>query len=395
MIHSVHITLEPQDAALLSPYDEAHAEQVQHFHRSFPAYAQTPLTELPALAAYLGLAGISIKDESFRFGLNAFKVLGGSYAMGRFIADRLDIPALQMNYPDMISPETRRRLGDITFITATDGNHGRGVAYTAAQLGQRCIVLLPAGTVPERLQNIAALGAEASITQFCYDDTVRLAASLEAENGYVLIQDTAWEGYEEIPARIMQGYTTLAREILSQQKSMPTHLLLQAGVGSMAAAVAACFAQAAGPALRIIIVEPEDADCIYQSAKAGDGLPHATEGSLHSIMAGLCCGEPCTLALKILRQTASDYVTITDDIAALGMRVLGNPLPGDPRIVSGESGASTTGFLVELMRHPAYGQLRDELGLCPDSRVLCISTEGATDLLNYRAVVWNGKYPTE
>ena len=221
------------------------AEKTARFHAGLPGYAPTPLAALDALAGKLGVAKVWVKDESKRFGLNAFKALGGSYAMGEYLAQKLGEPLEKLTFDRLCSPLARRALGEVTFVTATDGNHGRGVAWSARLLGQKAVVYMPKGSARERLENIRAQGAQAEITSCNYDGAVRLADKMGRENGWVLVQDTAWPGYEEIPARIMQGYTTLAREIAGQLKEMgeekPTHLLLQAGVGSFAGAALVYF----------------------------------------------------------------------------------------------------------------------------------------------------------
>ena len=389
MIRAVKI--QKRTEADLTPFHEDIARQIEEYHRTMPGYTKTPLVALPQLSQYLGLASLYVKDESMRFHLDAFKVLGGSYAIGRLLSDRFGIPLTgfeqireAVNAAGQVKP---------VFITATDGNHGRGVAYTAACLGCRCIVLLPKGTVQIRLEHIKKLGAEAEITNLTYDDAVRKAAQLAKEHGYILVQDTAWPSYEEIPLYIMQGYMTMAREA-DCLNMPPTHVFLQAGVGSMAAAVTAYFAaKYKSQAPRVILVEPEGADCIFRTAEQNDGNLHAVEHP-ESIMAGLCCGEPSPMAWKILQAYASDCISMSDEMAALGMRVLGNPLPGDTSIISGESGASTTGCLVKLMCDPACEGLRNQLNLGRDARVLCFSTEGATDPINYRRIVWDGLYPS-
>ena len=285
------------------------------------------------------------------------------------------------------------RTPPLTFITATDGNHGRGVAWAASRLGHRAFVYMPRGTARERLENILKLGAHAEITDLSYDDTVRFAAKTAEENGYILIQDTSWDGYEDIPALIMQGYTTMGLETVSQlEGDIPTHIFLQAGVGSMAGAMTAFFRDAFGQKPKIIIVEPSGADCIFRTAEANDGALHFCGENMQTIMAGLCCGEPCTLAWDILHAGADFVLSCPDRISANGMRILGNPLSGDTRIISGESGAVCVGALYSLMTDSGYEGLRRTLGLCEGSRVLCISTEGDTDRQNYRDVVWLGKY---
>ena len=211
-----------------------------------------------------------------------------------------------------------------------------------------------------------------------------------------MVQDTSWEGYEDVPLHIMQGYTTMGYEIVQQLQGVrPTHVFLQAGVGSMAGALAAYFAERFGDERPIVtIVEPHAADCIYRTAEADDGRMHAVMGAMNSIMAGLCCGEPCTTAWKLIREYADFSASMPDGTAAKGMRVLGNPLPGDPAVTSGESAAAGVGLAAELMMNPGCGAQRRLLGLGADSRVLCFSTEGATDRANYRRIVWDGLFPS-
>ena len=396
MFESVHL---PRKAGKgLTPtrdFGKDVAERVIRFHESFPEYEPTPLRRLKRLAGALGVDEIFVKDESFRFGLNAFKALGSSYAIGRYIARRLGFDEADMTYDRLVSDETRARLGDVTFITATDGNHGRGVAWTANRLRQQSVVYMPRGTAAERLENIRALGSRASITDLTYDDAVRKAAFDARENGWVLVQDTSASDGDEMPKRIMQGYTTMALEAERQLNgAVPTHIFLQAGVGAMAGAMAAYFADRYGDENRpvVTVVEPDSADCLRMSAAAGEAK--RAEGESHTIMAGLNCGEPCALAWEILRDHADHFVSIPDSAAANGMRVLGNPLSGDERIVSGESGASTAGFVYEVLRSPALSGLRERIGLSRASRVLLISTEGDTDRENYRRVVWDGRYPS-
>ena len=398
-IRAVHVKRRTQDA--LYPTERfgiGQAEKVRAFHRSFPQYAKTPLARLDALAEALGVERIYVKDESFRFGLNAFKVLGGSYAIGSLIARRLGRELSELPYENLVSSEVRKALGELTFVTATDGNHGRGIAWTANRLGQKSVVYMPKGTALERLRNIQALGAQASITELNYDDAVRLARKGQQEHGWVLVQDTAWEGYEEIPGLIMEGYLTMADEAAEQlQGEKPTHIFLQAGVGSMAAAVCGYFTDLYGDRDRpvIVIVEPHGADCFYRTARAGDGKLHAVTGEMHSIMAGLCCGEPSSLAWNLLKDHADAFIAMPDWVAAAGMRILANPLGKDPRVVSGESGASTLGLAAELLRGSEWAELKQALGLDHDSRILCFSTEGDTDRENYRRIVWDGAYPRE
>jgi diaminopropionate ammonia-lyase len=371
------------------------AETVRAFHRSFPRYRETPLVPLPALAAALGLSGLYVKDESRRFGLNAFKALGGSYAMGRCLAKRLRADIETLPYDKLISEEVRRQTGALTFVTATDGNHGRGVAWAARQLRQKSVVYMPKGSSPERLANIRGEGGDATITGLRYDDAVRHAAAMAARRGWLLLQDTAWEGYTEVPSWIMQGYTTMGVEAAGQLPEPPTHVFLQAGVGSFAGAITGLFAEYYRRERPIIVIaEADKADCLYQTARTDDGHLCFVTGEMDTIMAGLACGEPCTLAWEILRDHADAFLSCPDSVAVRGMRLLGKPLPGDTRVVSGESGAVTVGLVAELLQNPAYAGYRDALRLNGDSRVLCFSTEGDTDRASYRKIVeeerWDG-----
>lgn len=369
------------------------AKKVQSFHASFPVYKETPLVELKHTANSMGLGNIYIKDESYRFGLNAFKVLGGSYAIGNYLAKRLGKSITEMPYEKLVSGEIKRELGDITFVTATDGNHGRGVAWTAKQLQQKSVVYMPKGSAEERLMNIRAEGADASITDLNYDEAVRLANSQAEQKGWVMVQDTAWEGYEDIPGWIMQGYGTMGYEAYMQLPEKPTHIFLQAGVGSMAGAVAGFFASVYGEDRPIItIVEPNKADCIYKTAEAADGKLHFVTGDMDTIMAGLACGEPCSIGWNVLRDYADNFISCPDYAAAQGMRVLGNPEAGDTKVVSGESGASAFGCIAEIMRDKTLVELKNKLKLDENSKVLFFSTEGDTDKENYKSIVWDGAY---
>lgn len=391
MNYCLNHTTQPKSAALAHTDQEA-VERAMAFHRTIPGYQPTPLVSLPALARELGVDKLWVKDESKRFGLNAFKALGGSYAIARWMGERLGLTGDQLTFPALTAPEARERLGAVTFVTATDGNHGRGVAWAARELGQQAVVYLPKGSARERLENIRALGAQAEITDLSYDDAVRLAARKGEENGWVLIQDTAWPGYEEIPGWIMEGYTTLAGEIFDQLaqagEEPPTHLFLQAGVGSFAASVLGSALCRWGKGCPVaVIVEPDQADCLYRTAKAADGQMHPVTGEMHSMMAGLCCGEPCTLAWDILGPCADAFLSCSDDYAALGMRLLGKPRGSDPAIVSGESGAVGVGTLAGILQEEELHDLCWTLGLDERSRVLCISTEGDTDRTNYQKIL--------
>lgn len=363
---------------------------VTDYHSKMPGYQVTPLVSLRHTATRLGFQDIWVKDESHRLGLNAFKVLGASWAIGRILAQRAGVAVECLSWDDL---RGIAQAGDkpLTLVTATDGNHGRAVAWAAQQLGCRAVVYMPKGTAIHRLEAILATGAHAEITDMNYDDAVRLAATLAEENGWTLVQDTAWEGYTEIPQWIMEGYATLAEEIDQQLSEMggvlPTHLILQAGVGSFAGGVLGALASRWGNRLPYtIIAEPVAANCIYRSAQAGDGKYRIVTGDMSTIMAGLACGEPNPTAWPILRDYASAFASCEDEVAAEGMRRLARPEQGDESIVSGESGAVGMGILVSLGTAPEPEVLK-KLGLGPDSRILMISTEGDTDPVNYQRIV--------
>lgn len=382
---------------IMSPQEVSKA---QKFHSSFPQYEKTPLIPLPNLAGMLGLGGIHVKDESYRFGLNAFKVLGGSFAMARCIAGELGRDVSEVDYAYLTSGRLRDEFGQATFFTATDGNHGRGVAWAAARLGQKAVIHMPKGTSKPRFDNIAREGAKVTIEEANYDDCVRMAAAEAAATPRgIVIQDTAWEGYEEIPAWIMQGYGTMAAEAAGQLAESgagrPTHIFIQAGVASLAGAIQGYFANLFPDDPPIVaVIEAQAADCLYQSAVAGDGDPRAVGGDLSTIMAGLACGEANPIAWDILRNHSAFFISCPDWVSAKGMRILSAPLKGDPRVISGESGAVGLGLLYTVMLDDACRGLREALKLGQTSKVLFFSTEGDTDPGNYQRVVWDGAYPS-
>lgn len=377
--------------------DLENIKKARTFHESFPQYTMTPLAKLDAMADYLGLGKLYCKDESYRFGLNAFKVLGGSFAMARYIAKETGKDVAQLPYEVLTSPALREDFGQATFFTATDGNHGRGVAWAANKLNQRAVVFMPKGTTPTRLENIHKENAAATIEELNYDDCVRLAAKHAAETPRgVVVQDTAWEGYEEIPSWIMQGYGTMASEaddqLHEQGCDRPTHVFIQAGVGSLAGAVQGYFANRykENPP-KVVVVETLVAACLYRGALAGDGKPRKVGGDMQTIQAGLACGEPNTLSWEILKNHASAFAACPDWVSAQGMRLLAAPLKGDPQVISGESGATPMGLLYYIMTDPSLADLKAELELDETSQVLLFSTEGDTDPDRYKDIVWHGK----
>ena len=331
-----------------------HVKKARAFHQSFPQYTVTPLARLDGQAARLGLSNLCVKDESYRFGLNAFKVLGGSFAMANYIADETGKDVAECTFDYLTSDQLAKDFGQATFFTATDGNHGRGVAWAANKLGQKAVVHMPKGSTKPRFDNIAAEGATVTIEEVNYDECVRMAAAeADACERGVIVQDTAWEGYEKIPSWIMEGYGTMASEAAEQLREMainrPTHVFVQAGVGSLAGAVVGYFTNLyPDNPPTFVVVECAPAACLYKGAAAGDGDP----------------------------------------------RTLGAPEKGDPRVISGESGAVTTGLVETLMLDPEYAELKELIGLDKTSSVLCFSTEGDTDPDQYRRIVWEGEYPT-
>ncbi|NOI12287.1 diaminopropionate ammonia-lyase [Vibrio alginolyticus] len=363
------------------------AKQARAFHSQIEGYQPTPLVSLPALAKQLGVKAILVKDESKRFGLNAFKVLGGSYALGRQLAKHLNVDIAEIDLKTVASKlET-----PLTFATATAGNHGTGVAWAAREMGQQAVVYMPKGSPQASVDRIRGLGAECIVTEVNYDDTVRLANDTAQENGWMLVQDTAWDGYEEIPTWISQGYMTMADEAVEQVEQLgfetPSHVILQAGVGAMAGGVLGYLADRLNPTkFDTIIAEPKAADCIYRSGISESGTMVNVTGDLNSIMAGLACGEPNPVTWPILRDCSRYFIAVDDNVSATGMRMYGNPLAGDQAIISGESGAITLGALNEIVKH------NGEVGLNEESVVLLFSTEGDTNPERYRRIVWEGAF---
>lgn len=391
LLNSFNRDEDKEKSALIMSREEV--TKAKHFHESFNEYSVTPLVSLDALAKRIHVAGIYVKDESYRFGLNAFKVLGGSYAMGSYLAQKVGKDISELPYEKMVSDDVRKETGDVTFVTATDGNHGRGVAWTANRLKQKSVVYMPKGSSEIRLKNIQAEGADASITDMNYDDAVRLAAAYADEHKGLVVQDTAWEGYTDIPTWIMQGYGTMALEASSQLKEYgvdrPTHIFIQAGVGSLAGAIQGFFAMEHKDSVPYtVVVEPHQAACYFLSAQEKE--MRSVGGDMQTIMAGLACGEPNIIAFDIIRNYSEAFLSCPDYVAADGMRVLGNPVGEDKKVTSGESGAVTLGALYRIMTDEKYADYRTKLKLDENSRVLLFSTEGDTDPKKYREIVWLG-----
>lgn len=370
--------------------------RARSFHESFPQYRKTPLVKLYNMADYLGINELYVKDESYRFNLKAFKVLGGSFAMAKFIAKKTGKNISEITYDYLTSDKLKKEFGQATFFTATDGNHGRGVAWAANKLHQKAVVFMPKGTTQTRLNNILEENATATIENANYDECVRMAAAAAAKtsNG-VVVQDTAWEGYEEIPSWIMQGYGTMAIEADEQLDEYgcgrPTHVFVQAGVGSLAGAVQGYFANRYpdNPPVTVI-VEADAAACLYKSAAAGDGKIRTVGGDMQTIMAGLACGEPNTISWDILKNHVNVFTSCPDWVSAKGMRMLAAPIKGDKQVISGESGAVSMGLVASILKDKKYEALRSAVGLNKDSKILIFSTEGDTDPDRYKSIVWDG-----
>lgn len=352
---------------------------------AWPGYAESPLRTLPTLAARLGLGALHYKDESGRFGLASFKALGGAYAVFRLIQKAIAAKYDgQRATPDEILVGAYRDVVEsITVTCATDGNHGRSVAWGAQLFGCRCVIYIHATVSEGRREAIARYGAEVIRVAGNYDDSVRHAAAEAARHGWTVVSDTTYEGYREIPIDVMHGYGVMSREIVRQMAEPPTHVLVQAGVGALAASVCAAFWQAWGARRpRFIVVEPVKAACLFESARAGH--PVVVHGDLDTVMAGLACGEVSPVAWEILSAGANDFVTVDDTFALEGMQVFARPADADPAIVSGETGTSGLAVLLAAQGDAA---LRAALGLDASARVLLIGSEGATDPAIYRQVV--------
>ncbi|WP_374655945.1 diaminopropionate ammonia-lyase [Dongia sp.] len=355
---------------------------------AWPGYQPTPLRQLDGLAGALGVARIAYKDEGGRFGLGAFKAVGGAYAVLRHLQDKL---GGNVTVADLIAGKYRARTTDITVCTATDGNHGKSVAWGARLFGCRSVIYIHQGVSVGRERAIAAYGAEMRRIPDNYDASVRACARDAARNGWQVISDTTWDGYREIPRHVMHGYGVMMGEVLAQllPREDITHVFVQAGVGGLPAAVAG-YLWLEQDALRpkIVVVEPEKADCHFQSAK--EGKPTAVTGKLDTLMAGLACGEVSPLAWSLLDKASFAFMTVPDEAAVFAMKTLAQGVGGDPRIVGGEAGV---GGLAGLIVAATDGDARRALLLDANSKILIIGSEGATDPVLYAQLV--GRRPEE
>jgi diaminopropionate ammonia-lyase len=357
---------------------------------SWPGYKPTPLRSLPNLAARAGIGAILYKDEAERFGIGSFKALGGAYAVFKLLRKAI---WEQRNIVASTLDLTSRRYADITsritVTCATDGNHGRSVAWGAHSFGCRCVIYIPETVSEGRCQAIAAYGAKVKRVPGTYDDGVRRVAADAAAQGWMVVSDTSYEGYTDVPRDVMQGYSLMVDEALEQALAAPSHVFVQGGVGGLAAGVCSYLWERYGADRPcFVIVEPEKADCFYRSAVAGRPTP--AEGPLDTIMAGLACGEVSLLAWRVLDTGADAFMTIDDAAAEDCMRLLADGRFGDDPVVVGESGvAGIAGCILAS----GDADARARLDLRADSRILVFGTEGATDPEVYRSIV--GRRPHE
>ena len=347
---------------------------------SWPGYAPTPLRDLPEIARAAGVGVVRLKDEAPRFGLGSFKALGGAYAVANLLRDQLARRgvALSASAADLLAGTWRQATAGITVTSATDGNHGRSVAWGAQRFGCRAVIFVHETVSQSRIDAIAAYGAEVRVVPGTYDDAVRETDRMAKAEGWLVVSDTSWSGYTEVPREVMQGYRLMADEAMDQWAAPPpTHVFIQGGVGGAAAAVSVQMRTRVSPAPALVVVEPEHAACLLASAETG-GLT-SVPGNLETLMAGLACGEPSLLAWQELDRAAAAFLAIPDAAAVDCMKLLAKQ-----GIVAGESGvAGLAGFLLAAADPAA----REALGLGPDSRVLLFSTEGATDPALYEQLV--------
>lgn len=351
---------------------------------AWPGYHETPLRELPGLARALKIGRIFYKDEGGRFGLGSFKALGGAYAVLRILQRAIEQKTgRRADAREILSGRHKEITSAITVTCATDGNHGRSVAYGARLFGARCVIYIHATVSQGRADMIASYGAEVRRVSGNYDDAVRQADVEAKANGWLIVSDTSYEGYVNVPRDVMQGYSVMVDEALKQMPGPPTHVFVQGGVGGLAAAVCSHLWQKYRDQRPLyVVVEPDKADCLYRSAKAGK--PIVVHGALDTIMAGLACGEVSLLAWKILQPGADAFMTVTDDAAAQMMRLLAKSPYGDGAIVAGKSAvAGLVGLAVAAENQETRAQLKLGLG----SVALLFGTEGATDPLIYCQIV--------
>ena len=354
--------------------------------KTWPAYTPSPLHHLSGQAGRLGLGEVFYKDESARFGLGSFKALGGAYAVYALLREKLQLGDGSLLWTDQA---TRKAAKAITVCCATDGNHGRSVAWGAELFGASCVIFVHETVSQARCEAIAAFGAKVSRVKGNYDDSVREAQRQAEANCWHVVSDTSYQGYIDIPCKVMHGYGLMAQEICDQLAEAPSHVVVQAGVGALAASLCAYFWYRWGTKRpRFVLVEPMLADCYFQSISAGH--PVAVTGSLQTIMAGLACGEASPIAWQILSRAADDACVVCEDDVREAMRSLHRGESSDPSVISGETGAAGLALLQASQAMPHLAQV---LGLDAHSRVLIIGSEGNTDPEIYRAIIHQPPQP--
>ncbi|MEM6636524.1 MAG: diaminopropionate ammonia-lyase [Pseudomonadota bacterium] len=343
---------------------------------AWEGYSPTPLWSLPALAADLGVTRIHYKDEGPRFGIGSFKALGGAYAALRVLQREITRrTGADVALADIRAGLWKDEVAKITLVSATDGNHGRSLAWGCQRFGVPCRIYIHAEVSDGRARAMRDFGAEVVRIDGDYDASVALCRDEAAANGWFVVSDTSWPGYSDPPRDVMAGYGVMVREIFDAVDVPPTHVFLQGGVGGLAASVAAALRQLWGPVAPLVcIVEPQRAACLFESAR--QDAPTSVDIADETIMAGLSCGVPSPMAWPILASEASDFLAIDDALVPPAVRLLARPCGDDPAIESGESGVAGLAALLEVARLPA---LWDKLCLDDQSRVLLIGSEGITD----------------
>jgi diaminopropionate ammonia-lyase len=373
----------PRQAAVLNRAGLAAARRCIS---AWPGYAPTPLIDLPGLAAALDIGRLSYKNEAARFGLRSFKPLGGAYAVQRcLLREVARHTGRDIDPAEILNGDHAEIVRQITVTAATDGNHGRSVAWGARLFGCRCVIYINEAVTEAREWAIAAYGAEVRRNPGSYDDAVREAFAVARREGWHVIPDTTDGSVVEAPRDVTQGYAVMAAEAIEQlpDQAPPTHVFLQAGVGGMAAACCAQFWESFGVRRpKAVLVEPEQCACWFASLAAGK--PTAITGETDSFMSGLACGEVSQLAWEILQPGAAAAMTLSDSSAAVTMRLLAGGVGEDPPLVAGESGVAGLAGLIAVARDK---NARETLGLDKRSHVLVFCSEGATDEEMYRQVV--------
>jgi diaminopropionate ammonia-lyase len=355
-------------------------EGPRRLHATMPGYEPTPLRAAPEAAARLGVGQVLVKDESARLGLPSFKVLGASWAVYRALLDRLGLASGEVGGFDGLKRATGSLSGDaFTLSAATDGNHGHAVARIAALLGFAARIYVPANTVQARIDAIAAEGATVTVVDGGYQDAVARSAR-DAGERCLVISDTSWEGYEEVPAWVIEGYSTILAEIEEALTARPDVVVIPVGVGALAAAVIGHFWGAPERRPRLVGVEPTSAACVLESVAAG--RVSTLEHEQNSIMAGLNCATPSLVAWPLVSEGIDVYLAVPDERVPEAMRLLARD-----GIVAGETGAAGLAGMLALADEPSLQAARGELRLGPDTSVLLLCTEGATDPDAYRRLV--------